>query len=203
MVGRQSSLPGAANRWLDSSPSTRTLLLRILPRRRDGWRTMTPFLPRSTLSWQTGRPIIHVPSDRQTTSGMYLLDTNALSEMLKKRPKPQFLTRLRRHPSEMFFTSCICVMELRHGSRRREDHAVFWQRITHEVLSRVTILDFSVSEAVVAGDIFAHLARRGELIGVEDVLIGATALVREYTVVTGNVRHFERIPALQVENWLV
>ena len=44
-------------------------------------------------------------------------------------------------------------MELRHGSRRRDDHESFWQRITHEVLSRVTILDFSVSEAVVAGDI--------------------------------------------------
>jgi tRNA(fMet)-specific endonuclease VapC len=134
---------------------------------------------------------------------MYLLDTNALSELLKKRPKPQFLTRLRRHPPEMYFTSSICVMELRNGSRRRDDYAVFWQRITHEVLSRVTILDFSVSEATVAGDILAHLARRGELIGVEDVLIGATALVREYTVMTGNVRHFERIPALHVENWLV
>jgi predicted nucleic acid-binding protein len=48
----------------------------------------------------------------------------------------------------------------------------------------------------------AYLARRGELIGMEDVLIGVTALVREYTVVTGNVRHFERIPALRVENWL-
>jgi len=134
---------------------------------------------------------------------MYLLDTNALSELLKKRPKPQFLARLRRHPPQMFFTSSICVMELRHGSRRREDHAVFWQRIAHEVLARVTILDFSVSEAVAAGDILAYLTRRGELIGVEDVLIGATALVREYTVVTGNVRHFERIPDLQVENWLV
>jgi predicted nucleic acid-binding protein len=66
----------------------------------------------------------------------------------------------------------------------------------------VTILNFGVSEAVLAGNILAHLARRGELIGVEDVLIGATALVREYTVVTGNVRHFERIPSLQVENWL-
>ena len=66
----------------------------------------------------------------------------------------------------------------------------------------MTILDFGVSEAVVAGDILAHLARRGELIGVEDVLIGATALVREYTVVTGNVRHFARIPALQVERWV-
>jgi tRNA(fMet)-specific endonuclease VapC len=134
---------------------------------------------------------------------MYVLDTNALSELLKKRPQPRFLTRLRRHPPDLFFTSCICVMELRHGSRRREDHTVFWQRVTDEVLSRVTILDFNVSEAIVAGDILAHLARRGELIGVEDVLIGATALVREYTVVTGNVRHFERIPDLQVENWLI
>jgi predicted nucleic acid-binding protein len=47
------------------------------------------------------------------------------------------------------------------------------------------------------------LARRGELIGVEDVLIGVTALVWEYTIVMGNVRHFERIPTLQVENWPV
>jgi predicted nucleic acid-binding protein len=76
---------------------------------------------------------------------MYLLDTNALSELLKKHPKPQFLTHLRRHPPEMFLTSSICVMELRHGSRRREDHAVFWQRIIHEVLSRVTIFDLSAS----------------------------------------------------------
>jgi tRNA(fMet)-specific endonuclease VapC len=67
----------------------------------------------------------------------------------------------------------------------------------------VTILNFNLLEAVVARDILAHLTRRGELIGVEDALIGATALVREYIVVTGNVRHFGRIPALQVENWLV
>jgi tRNA(fMet)-specific endonuclease VapC len=108
-----------------------------------------------------------------------------------------------RHFADLLGRMAICVMELRHGSRRREDYAAFWQRITHEVLSRATILDFSFSEAVVAGDILAHLERRGELIGAEDVLIGTTALVREYTVVTGNVRHFERIPALQGENWLV
>jgi predicted nucleic acid-binding protein len=46
---------------------------------------------------------------------MYLLDTNALSELLKKWPKPQFLARLRQHPAETFFTSSICVMELRQG----------------------------------------------------------------------------------------
>jgi predicted nucleic acid-binding protein len=134
---------------------------------------------------------------------MYLLDTNALSELLKQRPRPPFLARLRRHPAEAFFTSSVCVMELRHGSRRREDHPAFWQRITDEILSRVTILDFGLSEALRAGDVLAHLTRRGELIGVEDLLIGATALVREYTVVTGNVRHFGRIPNLRVENWLL
>jgi len=85
------------------------------------------------------------------------------------------------------------VSDDEHTRHRHYAALAFWR----------TVVNFSVSEAVVAGDIFAHLARRGELIGVEDVLIGATALVREYTVVTGNVRHFERIPALQVENWLV
>src|SRR5262245_22565591 len=127
MVGRRSPLPDAADRWLDSSPSMRTPLLHTSPMRRDGWRTMIPFLSRLTQSWQTGRLITRVPSDLQTINDMYLLDTNALSELLRKRPKPQFLTRLRRHPPEIFFTSSICVMELRHGSRRREDHEVFWQ----------------------------------------------------------------------------
>ena len=133
----------------------------------------------------------------------YLLDTNALSERLKKRPKPDFLARLRRHPPEAFVTSSVCVMELRHGSQRRDDHAVFWLRIMQEVLARVTIVEFGLADALVAGDLLAYLTQRGTLIGVEDLLIGATALARGYTVVTGNVRHFTRIPDLQVENWLV
>lgn len=133
---------------------------------------------------------------------MYLLDTNALSELIKRRPQRQFIERLRQHPGEAFFTSSICVMELRHGSSRREDHTVFWQRIEREILSRVTILSFDLREAILAGDTLAYLSRRGELIGVEDLLIGATALAYDYTVVTGNMRHFRRIPNLRVENWL-
>lgn len=66
----------------------------------------------------------------------------------------------------------------------------------------MTILSFDLREAILAGDMLAYLSRRGELIGVEDILIGATALANDYTVVTGNVRHFQRIPNLRVENWL-
>jgi tRNA(fMet)-specific endonuclease VapC len=43
---------------------------------------------------------------------------------------------------------------------------------------------------------------RGKRIAPEDLLIGATALAHGYAVVTDNVRHFARIPNLQVENWL-
>lgn len=134
---------------------------------------------------------------------MYLLDTNALSELIKRRPQPQFLDRLRQCPVEAFYTSTICVMELRHGSSRRPDKDAFWTRIEDEVLSRVQILDLSVQEAILAGDVLAYLYRRGEPIGIEDVLIGAAALAHDFTVVTANLRHFQRIPNLRVENWLI
>jgi len=134
---------------------------------------------------------------------MYLLDTNALSELVKKRPHPGFVQRLRCHPADAFFTSCICVMELRQGTSARADKESFWERIVRDVLIRFTILGFGAKEAIVAGDVLAHLAKRGEVIGLEDVLIGSTALVRDYTVVTSNVRHFQRIPNLRVENWIL
>jgi tRNA(fMet)-specific endonuclease VapC len=93
-------------------------------------------------------------------------------------------------------------MELRHGAARSGDSAALWNRIDREILQRLTILDVGSDEAVIAGDVLAHLRRAGRTIDVEDVLIGATALSRGFTVVTNNVRHFRRIPGLAVEDWL-
>ena len=133
---------------------------------------------------------------------MYLLDTNILSEVLKKRPNPHLIERLKKIPRSSQFTSCICVLELRYGSQRREDHESFWQRIRSELLGRVTVLGLSETVAVIAGDLLAILERRGEPIGLPDVLIAATALEAGFTVVTANTRHFRRIPNLKIENWL-
>ena len=133
---------------------------------------------------------------------MYLLDTNILSEVLKKRPNPHLIERLKKIPRSSPFTSCICVLELRYGSRRRQDHELFWQRIRSELLDRVTVLGLSETVAVIAGDLLARLERRGEQIGLPDVLIAATALEAGFTVVTANARHFRRIPNLKIENWL-
>ncbi len=131
----------------------------------------------------------------------YLLDTNVLSEVIKKQPEPSVLARLREIAPDSVFTSVVCVTELRYGARRRPGAEVLWERIAREVLSRVRILPVGEREALRAGDLLADLEAAGQPIGIEDVLIGATALAGSLTVATRNVRHFRRIPGLAVESW--
>lgn len=132
---------------------------------------------------------------------MYLLDTNILSELVKKRPNPQVLSQLRSKSALALFTSCICIMELRFGSALRDDFEVFWEKINKEIISRVKILSIGEKEALISGDILADLRKTGRSIGVEDVLIAASALTNQCIIVTANTRHFSRIKALKVENW--
>jgi len=133
---------------------------------------------------------------------MYLLDTNILSEMIKRQPNSHVLSRLGSKPAHTLFTSSICIMELRFGSALREDFEKFWQKIAKEIISKVNIIPIGEKEALRAGDILADLRKSGQTIGLEDVLIAASAIVNHYTVVTANVRHFSKIRGLEVENWL-
>jgi tRNA(fMet)-specific endonuclease VapC len=133
---------------------------------------------------------------------MYLLDTNILSELIKRHPNPYLLSRLSSKPAPTLFTSSICVMELRYGSALRGDFESFWQKIIQEIISRVNLVSVGEKEALAAGDILADLRKSGQTIGLEDVLIAASAMTHQFGVVTANVRHFNRVKGLQVENWL-
>jgi predicted nucleic acid-binding protein len=132
----------------------------------------------------------------------YLLDTNILSQLLRRHPDRRVVERLQCEPSERLFTSCICVMELRHGAVKLKDQGELWGRIEHEILSGIETLPLGISEAILAGDLLAHLRASGKTIDVEDVLIGVTALRNDLTLVTNNIKHFARIPHLRVEDWL-
>lgn len=131
----------------------------------------------------------------------YLLDTNVLSELLKKRPEPAVVRSLNVIPAEELFTSSICVMELRRGSHRHPDSERLWARIERELLSRVRILALAEREAVLAGDIGAELADEGQPVGTEDALIAATAMAHGLVVATRNAGHFARVKTLRVINW--
>lgn len=111
------------------------------------------------------------------------------------------LERLRAIPPRSLATSVVCVTELRYGAARHPQGTRLWDRIAREVLTRLRILPFGEGEAVRAGDLLAVLDSSGTPIGIEDVLIGATALQDERTVVTRNAKHFRRIPGLAVESW--
>ncbi len=129
----------------------------------------------------------------------YLLDTNVLSEIVRRKPDPQVLERLRMIAEEQLFSSEVCAMELRFGASRSAKRKL-WNRIESEVLGRVTLLAFDHDAAICAGDIVADLMSQGSPIGVEDVMIGATAKSRGLIVATRNVRHYSRISGLRVEN---
>ena len=132
----------------------------------------------------------------------YLLDTNILSELLKKRPNPHLIVYLRLKQPESLLTSCICIMELRFGAALRSDAEMFWDRITEEILSKVTILSIESREALIAGDLLASFQKAGLIVGMEDILIASTALSYKCVMVTANTRHFSRVESLTVENWL-
>lgn len=130
----------------------------------------------------------------------YLLDTNVLSELLRKRPDAQVVRRLRAVPADALHTSVVCVMELRFGAARRGPGKL-WERIERELLPRVDVVALAQAEAIAAADLLAEQEAKGEPIGIEDVWIAATARVHGLVLVTRNVRHFARVDALAVESW--
>lgn len=70
-----------------------------------------------------------------------------------------------------------------------------------EFISLVTIISFGQSEAKCAAGIRIKLERQGLSIGPYDILIAASALANNRTLVTHNTREFERVDGLKIEDW--
>ena len=132
---------------------------------------------------------------------MYLMDTNMLSELLRKNPNPNFMIRLRTTPANALFSASICIMELRYGALKRGNPAGLWTRIEQQILPRIQILSFSYKEALKAGELLHHSFSAGQPIGIEDIMIASIALCNGLTVVSANSKHFSRVPELRIENW--
>jgi tRNA(fMet)-specific endonuclease VapC len=96
--------------------------------------------------------------------------------------------------------SSVGLTELVHGIYRAQSAAVRNQRdaFIRELLSDVEVYPFTKETALVAGKIDGEQQSRGIVIPFGDLLIGATALEVSYSLLTVNVRHFDRIPGLSV-----
>lgn len=134
---------------------------------------------------------------------MYLLDTDILSNLLKRVPSTTLIAKLASVPVEQQFTSSITLGELVYGAYRlRTRTGALLEQLDKALLPNLPVLPFDVAAARRYGEVRAELEHHGILLGDADLRIGAIALARGLAVITGNVQHFQRIPGLLVANWL-
>ena len=131
---------------------------------------------------------------------IYLLDTNICIYALKNRP-PEVLERLRFVGRSAVVLSVVTVLELRYGAEKSQAPERTHQQLD-QFLAPISVIPFEEDAASEGARIWAHLARRGTPIGDLDLLIAAQALARNMTLVTNNLREFERVPGLRTENWV-
>ena len=128
----------------------------------------------------------------------YLFDTDAISELLKPRPSPAYVEWLSGIPREDQFTSAVVVGELYEGAFRSGAPDRHLQGIEDQVLPAITVIPFETRAARVFGEIAADLRKRGLPLPDADLQIAATAVHHGLELVTGNLRHFERVPGLRM-----
>lgn len=98
--------------------------------------------------------------------------------------------------------SAVTAAELLHGVERlRGARRVRAERFVNTLLDRIPVIAFDLPIARVHAMLSADLAERGSAIGAHDLLIAATAMTRDYTVATRDMRSFPRIDGLRITRW--
>ena len=133
----------------------------------------------------------------------YLLDTDTLSMLAKPSPPLGLLRRMAATDPAERVTSSVTLAEMHYGALRigRRGEPLL-ERIEAALAAASAVLPFDAAAAREYGRLRAALEARGMAIGLADTQIAAIARSRGLAVVTGNVRHFGRVPELAVENWL-
>ncbi|MCL2827613.1 MAG: type II toxin-antitoxin system VapC family toxin [Oscillospiraceae bacterium] len=129
----------------------------------------------------------------------YMLDTNICIYAMNKR-SGTVLSNLKSHLTDGLCISAIVLAELEHGIAKSA-YPERSKAALMKILSIFDILDFDANAAVAYGIIQADLQRKGMPISPLDTLIAAHAKAAGLTLVTNNMREFERVSGLPLENW--
>jgi tRNA(fMet)-specific endonuclease VapC len=127
----------------------------------------------------------------------FLLDTNIVIAVLNDATS-RAAKRLRQEAPQDVAISSIVAHELYFGAFKsaRAQH-----NLSLVDAVQFPVLEFDREDARQAGAIRASLAGQGKSIGPYDALIAGQALARDLILVTSNLREFERVPGLAIEDW--
>jgi len=130
----------------------------------------------------------------------YLLDTNICIYLIKKRPL-EVLERFRQHSPKDVAISIITLFELQYGVEKSQ-----YPKRSKDALAKfllpLNLINLDPSSAIEAAIIRVQLEKKGMAIGPYDLLIAGLARSRNMTLVTNNIKEFERVVSLPLENWV-
>jgi len=121
-----------------------------------------------------------------------LIDTSILIDYLRciDKQKTKFVSLFKEYT---LCVSTITIFELLNGATTEDK-----QLVIKKVLKPLVIVDFNISCAEKASEIFRILRKQNKLIEFRDILIGATAIENDLPVATFNKKHFERLPDIEL-----
>ena len=131
---------------------------------------------------------------------MYLLDTDTLIYFLKCNES--VVKNFKDHTNMPKAISVITYGELVYGAEKSESVSQNIAKV-HQLAEIYPIIDVTRSVTDSFGEIKAYLSNSGITVDDFDLLIGCTALTLNYTIVTNNTKHYQKIPGLQVANWAI
>ncbi|MBO0614198.1 type II toxin-antitoxin system tRNA(fMet)-specific endonuclease VapC [Thiothrix fructosivorans] len=130
----------------------------------------------------------------------YLLDTNICIYIAKHKP-PEVLARFNELEAGEVAMSVVTYGELYNGAMKSQHQAVALQKLA-QLLTFIPALPLADTVGQHYGEIRSHLEQAGTTIGNNDLWIAAHARELGITLVTNNLREFERVPELVAENWV-
>lgn len=129
----------------------------------------------------------------------YMLDTNIIIYTIKKRP-PEVKRQFDAYAGHLCI-SAVTLGELVYGAEK-SSNPVQNQQVIDGLVARLEVLPFDMAAASHHGQLRSELAKKGTPIGPYDEMIAAHARAAGLTLVTNNLREFNRVPGLRVENWV-
>lgn len=130
----------------------------------------------------------------------YMLDTDTSSYIIRNRPE-SVRVRFGKLDSSQLCISVITHAELLYGVKSAASSRTIRPTV-EDFVRRLTVLDWDSTAAEHYADIHTKLEAGGTPIGNMDMLIAAHARSVSAVLVTSNEKHFRRVSALTVENWV-
>ncbi|GLQ12515.1 ribonuclease VapC [Devosia yakushimensis] len=136
----------------------------------------------------------------------FLLDTNVLSEIRRPQPDQHVLTWLDQVDEDRTYLSVITIAEIARGvalmdEGKRKSELAQWLELDLPERFGERVLPVDTGTALIWGQLLASTRREGIGLSVMDGWIAATAISRQLTLVTRNIKDFENLPLTLLDPW--